>query len=68
MIRETLALYYLDDLDSKLAARAALALDSGEPEVAGQFREKLSAEYPTVRLRSPQAPFKTQTRKGGAPS
>src|SRR5260370_13785717 len=33
MIREALAFHYLDDLDSKLAAaRAALALDSGEPE------------------------------------
>src|SRR5713226_9471641 len=32
MIREALAFHYLDDLDSKLAAaRAALALDSGEP-------------------------------------
>jgi len=33
MIREALVFHYLDDLDSKLAAaRAALALDSGEPE------------------------------------
>jgi len=33
MIREALAFHYLDDLDSKLAAaRAALAVDSGEPE------------------------------------
>jgi 3'-5' exoribonuclease len=33
MIREALAFHYLDDLDSKLAAaRAALALDSGESE------------------------------------
>jgi 3'-5' exoribonuclease len=33
MIREALAFHYMDDLDSKLAAaRAALALDSGEPE------------------------------------
>jgi 3'-5' exoribonuclease len=32
MIREALVFHYLDDLDSKLAAaRAALALDSGEP-------------------------------------
>jgi 3'-5' exoribonuclease len=33
MIREALAFHYMDDLDSKLAAvRAALAVDSGEPE------------------------------------
>jgi 3'-5' exoribonuclease len=33
MIREALVFHYLDDLDSKLAAaRAALAVDSGEPE------------------------------------
>jgi 3'-5' exoribonuclease len=33
MIREALVFHYLDDLDSKLAAaRAALALDSGEPD------------------------------------
>jgi 3'-5' exoribonuclease len=33
MIREALAFHYMDDLDSKLAAaRAALALDSGEPD------------------------------------
>jgi 3'-5' exoribonuclease len=33
MIREAMAFHYMDDLDSKLAAaRAALALDSGEPE------------------------------------
>ncbi len=33
MIREALVFHYLDDLDSKLAAvRAALALESGEPE------------------------------------
>ncbi len=33
MIREALVFHYLDDLDSKIAAvRAALALDSGEPE------------------------------------
>ena len=33
MIREALAFHYLDDLDSKLAAaRAALAVDTGEPE------------------------------------
>jgi 3'-5' exoribonuclease len=33
MIREALVFHYLDDLDSKLAAvRAALALDTGEPE------------------------------------
>jgi hypothetical protein len=33
MIREALVFHYLDDLDSKLAAaRAALALDSGEAE------------------------------------
>jgi 3'-5' exoribonuclease len=33
MIREALAFHYMDDLDSKLAAaRAALALDTGEPE------------------------------------
>jgi 3'-5' exoribonuclease len=33
MVREALVFHYLDDLDSKLAAiRAALALDSGEPE------------------------------------
>ena len=33
MIREALVFHYLDDLDSKLAAaRAALAIDSGEPE------------------------------------
>ena len=33
MIREALVFHYLDDLDSKLAAaRAALAMDSGEPE------------------------------------
>src|SRR2546429_7788416 len=33
MIREALVFHYLDGLDSKLAAaRAALALDSGEPE------------------------------------
>jgi 3'-5' exoribonuclease len=33
MIREALAFHYMDDLDSKLAAaRAALALDSGETE------------------------------------
>ena len=33
MIREALVFHYLDDLDSKLAAvRAALAIDSGEPD------------------------------------
>src|SRR5438034_11008741 len=33
MIREALVFHYMDDLDSKLAAaRAALAVDSGEPE------------------------------------
>jgi 3'-5' exoribonuclease len=33
MIREALAFHYMDDLDSKLAAvRAALAIDSGDPE------------------------------------
>jgi 3'-5' exoribonuclease len=33
MIREAMAFHYMDDLDSKLAAvRAALALDTGEPE------------------------------------
>jgi 3'-5' exoribonuclease len=33
MIREALAFHYMDDLDSKLAAvRAALALDTGEPD------------------------------------
>ena len=33
MIREALVFHYMDDLDSKLAAvRAALALESGEPE------------------------------------
>jgi 3'-5' exoribonuclease len=33
MIREALVFHYLDDLDSKLAAaRAALAVESGEPE------------------------------------
>src|SRR2546430_1664489 len=33
MIREAMAFHYMDDLDSKLAAaRAALALDSGEPQ------------------------------------
>jgi len=33
MIREALVFHYLDDLDSKLAAaRAALAIDTGEPE------------------------------------
>jgi len=33
MIREALVFHYLDDLDSKLAAaRAALAVDSGEPD------------------------------------
>ncbi len=33
MIREALVFHYLDDLDSKIAAvRAALAIDSGEPE------------------------------------
>jgi 3'-5' exoribonuclease len=33
MIREALVFHYLDDLDSKLAAvRAALSIDSGEPE------------------------------------
>ena len=33
MIREAMAFHYMDDLDSKLAAvRAALALESGEPE------------------------------------
>jgi len=33
MIREAMAFHYMDDLDSKLAAvRAALAVDSGEPE------------------------------------
>src|SRR2546422_9302944 len=33
MIREALVFHYLDDLDSKLAAvRAALTIDSGEPE------------------------------------
>jgi 3'-5' exoribonuclease len=33
LIREALAFHYMDDLDSKLAAvRAALAVDTGEPE------------------------------------
>ena len=33
MIREAMVFHYMDDLDSKLAAvRAALALDTGEPE------------------------------------
>jgi 3'-5' exoribonuclease len=33
MIREAMAFHYMDDLDSKLAAvRAALAIDTGEPE------------------------------------
>jgi 3'-5' exoribonuclease len=33
MIREALVFHYLDDMDSKMAAaRAALAIDSGEPE------------------------------------
>jgi hypothetical protein len=33
MTREAMAFHYMDDLDSKLAAvRAALALDTGEPE------------------------------------
>ncbi|HTF23510.1 MAG TPA: HD domain-containing protein [Candidatus Limnocylindria bacterium] len=33
MVREALVFHYMDDLDSKLAAvRAALAVDSGEPE------------------------------------
>ena len=33
MIREAMVFHYLDDLDSKMAAvRAALAVDSGEPE------------------------------------
>jgi len=33
MIREAMAFHYMDDLDSKLAAvRAALAVDTGEPE------------------------------------
>jgi 3'-5' exoribonuclease len=33
MIREALAFHYMDDLDSKLAAaRAALAIETGEPE------------------------------------
>jgi 3'-5' exoribonuclease len=33
MIREALAFHYMDDLDSKMGAvRAALAIDSGEPE------------------------------------
>ena len=33
VIREAMAFHYMDDLDSKLAAvRAALAVDSGEPE------------------------------------
>ncbi len=33
MIREALAFHYMDDLDSKLGAiRAALAIDSGEPD------------------------------------
>src|SRR5438552_12885696 len=33
MIREAMAFHYMDDLDSKLAAvRAALAVESGEPE------------------------------------
>jgi hypothetical protein len=33
MIREALVFHYLDDLDSKLAAvRAALAVDTSEPE------------------------------------
>jgi 3'-5' exoribonuclease len=33
MIREAMAFHYMDDLDSKLAAvRAALALDTGEPD------------------------------------
>ena len=36
MIREALVFHYLDDLDSKLAAvRAALAIDTGEPEWSG---------------------------------
>jgi len=39
MIREALAFHYLDDLDSKLAAaRAALAVDSGEPEWSAYSR------------------------------
>jgi len=36
MIREALVFHYLDDLDSKLAAaRAAMAIDTGEPEWSG---------------------------------
>jgi 3'-5' exoribonuclease len=44
MIREAMAFHYMDDLDSKLAAvRAALALDTGEPEwsaYSGAFGRK----------------------------
>jgi 3'-5' exoribonuclease len=36
MIREAMVFHYMDDLDSKLAAvRAALAVDTGEPEWSG---------------------------------
>ncbi len=36
MIREALVFHYMDDMDSKLAAvRAALAIDSGEPDWSG---------------------------------
>jgi 3'-5' exoribonuclease len=61
MIREALVFHYLDDLDSKLAAvRAALAIDSGEPEwsaYSGALGRKFLRleEFLKVKSTSPKA-------------
>jgi 3'-5' exoribonuclease len=67
MIREALVFHYLDDLDSKLAAaRAALALDSGEPEwsaYSGALGRKFLRLDQFLKPNSPKAEEKESTPK-----
>jgi len=49
MIREAMAFHYMDDLDSKLAAvRAALAVDTGDPEWSA-YSGALGRKFPPPR-------------------
>jgi 3'-5' exoribonuclease len=71
MIREALVFHYLDDLDSKLAAaRAALALDSGEPEwsaYSGALGRKFLRLDQFLKSNSPKAEEAKAEEKESAP-